>query len=118
MAYADIKNKLDRGDLVLLDGGTGTEIEKQGVAMNEQAWCGIAHMEQPDVVVAVHESYINAGSDVVIANTFATAPHIVRQLGLEEQTEKINAEAVKLAPEIDRLGGLYLESIQETHRWD
>ena len=97
MSYEYIQNKIKNNEIVLLDGGTGTEIEKQGVTMNDLAWCGIAHMEQPDVVVQVHESYIRAGSNVIIANTFATAPHILEHMGLANQTEKINTDAVKLA---------------------
>ena len=97
MSYRIIKDKIDNGDIVLLDGGTGSEIERMGVEMNDLAWCGIAHMEQPEVVRQVHESYIRAGADVVIANTFGTAPHVIKRLGLEDQTAEINQSAVRLA---------------------
>ena len=97
MSYRLIKDKNDNGDIVLLDGGTGSEIERQGVRMNDLAWCGIAHLEQPEVVRRVHESYIHAGADVIIANTFGTAPHILRRLGLEDQIAEINQSAVRLA---------------------
>ena len=97
MSYQIIRDKIDNGHVVLLDGGTGSEIERQGVRMNELAWCGIAHLEQPEVVRRVHESYIHAGADVIIANTFGTAPHILRRLGLEDQIAEINQSAVRLA---------------------
>ncbi|MFT7458521.1 MAG: S-methylmethionine-dependent homocysteine/selenocysteine methylase [Planctomycetota bacterium] len=97
MSYEYIKNKLDNKELVFLDGGTGTEIERQGVTMNDLAWCGIAHMEHPDVVRKVHESYIEAGADIIIANTFSTAPHLALRLGLEDKIVEINSEAVKIA---------------------
>ena len=97
MSYRIIKDKIDNGDIVLLDGGTGSEIERQGVRMNDLAWCGIAHMDQPEVVRRVHESYIRAGADVIIANTFGTAPHILRRLGLEDKIAEINQSAVRLA---------------------
>ena len=97
MSYRIIKDKIDNGDIVLLDGGTGSEIERQGVRMNDLAWCGIAHMDQPEVVRRVHESYIRAGADVIIANTFSTAPHILRRLGLEDKIAEINQSAVRLA---------------------
>ena len=97
MSYRFIKDKSDNGDIVLLDGGTGSEIERQGVKMNDLAWCGIAHMEQPEVVRKVHESYIHAGADVIIANTFSTAPHILQRLGLEDKIAEINQSAVRLA---------------------
>ena len=97
MSYRIIKDKLDNGEIVLLDGGTGSEIERLGVQMNDLAWCGIAHVEQPEVVRRVHESYIRAGADIIIANTFGTAPHIIKRLGLEEQAMAINQSAVRLA---------------------
>ena len=97
MSYRTIKDKIDNGDIVLLDGGTGSEIERQGVRMNDLAWCGIAHMDQPEVVRRVHESYIRAGADVIIANTFGTAPHILRRLGLKDNIAEINQSAVRLA---------------------
>ncbi len=97
MSYETISNRLNNSELILLDGGTGTEIERQGAKMNDVAWCGIAHMEQPDVVRRVHESYLAAGSDIIIANTFGTAPHVLANLGLSEKTEEINKAAVEIA---------------------
>lgn len=99
MSYHIIKNKIENGEVVLLDGGTGSEIERQGVQMNDKAWCGIAHMEQPEVVRQVHESYIRAGADVIIANTFGTASHVLKRLGLLDKVAEINQSAVTLALE-------------------
>ena len=99
MSYPTIKDKIENGKFVLLDGGTGSEIERLGVAMNNLAWCGIAHMEQPEVVRQVHESYIKSGADVIIANTFATAPHVLKRLGLGDHIAEINQFAVGLALE-------------------
>ena len=99
MSYRMVKDKLDNGEIVLLDGGTGSEIERLGVEMNDLAWCGIAHMEQPEVVRQVHERYIRVGADIIIANTFGTAPHVLKRLGLEDQVAGINQTAVRLALE-------------------
>ena len=60
MSYQFIQENIEDGNILLLDGGTGSEIERQGVAMNDQSWCGVAHMEQPDIVRKVHASYIEA----------------------------------------------------------
>ena len=97
MSYEYIKNKIDNREIILLDGGTGSEIERQGVTMNDLAWCGIAHMDNPVVVRKVHESYIEAGADIIIANTFSTAPHVISRLGLEDKIMEINQDAVKIA---------------------
>ena len=97
MSYQIIKDKIDNGEVILLDGGTGSEIERRGVKMNDLAWCGIAHMEQPEVVRQVHESYIQAGANIIIANTYGTSPHVIKRLGLEDKTAEINQSAVHLA---------------------
>ena len=99
MSYRTIKDKIENGEVVLLDGGTGSEIERLGVEMNDLAWCGVAHMEQPEVVRQVHESYIRAGADVIIANTFGTAPHVLKRLGLQDRIAEINQSAVTVALE-------------------
>ena len=97
MSYRIIKDKLDNGEVIILDGGTGSEIERLGVEMNDLAWCGIAHVDYPDVVRQVHESYIHAGAEVIIANTFGTAPHVLMRLGLEDQIAQVNQSAVAAA---------------------
>ena len=97
MSYRIIKDKIDNNEVILLDGGTGSEIERQGVKMNDLAWCGLAHMKQPEVVRQVHESYIRAGADMIIANTFGAAPHVLQRLGLEDKIGEVNQSAVRLA---------------------
>lgn len=37
-----LEQRLREGDTVLLDGGTGTELEKRGVPMDSAAWCATA----------------------------------------------------------------------------
>ena len=98
-AVTTLSKRLARGDVVFMDGGVSTEIQRQGVAMDSKVWSGIAHMEHPDIVRKVHESYIRAGAEVVTANTFATARHLLEAKGLGEQFEEINRRAVEIARE-------------------
>ncbi len=88
---------LHRGDTILLDGATGTEIARLGGAMDSAAWCALANRDHPDVVRRVHEEYIRAGSDVVTANTFATCRHVLAGAGLADEAPSITARAVELA---------------------
>jgi S-methylmethionine-dependent homocysteine/selenocysteine methylase len=97
---------LARGDVILLDGGTGTELERRGVPMDRQAWSATANLTHPDVVRGVHEDYIRAGADVVITNTFATARCHLEAAGLGERVAEVNRRAVELAREgRDRAAG-------------
>ena len=50
MPYTQLKQRLDSGERILLDGGTGTELERRGVPMNPKAWCGPASMEHRETL--------------------------------------------------------------------
>lgn len=54
--------------LVYLDGGMGTLLQEQGLKPGEhpERW-NILH---PDVIINIHKSYFDAGSNVVCTNTF------------------------------------------------
>ena len=90
---------LAAGDLIVLDGATGTEVQRLGVPMHGSAWCALANKTQPDAVRQVHESYIHAGAHVITANTFATSRHMLESAGLGNETRAVNARAVELALE-------------------
>ena len=94
-----LDEKLSTGDIIVLDGATGTEIARLGGAMNAAAWCGVATRTHPDTVRRVHEAYLEAGADVVTANTFSTCRHVLEGAGLGEETVAINRRAVELACE-------------------
>lgn len=91
--------KLAAGELILLDGGIGSEIERLGGEMHASAWCGVANKTHPDTVRHVHESYLQAGSDVITANTFATCRHVLEAAGCGDETDSINKRAVELTRE-------------------
>ena len=67
--------------------------------MNAAAWCGVANRTHPDTVRRVHESYLEAGADVIVTNTFATCRHVLEGAGLGNETAAINRRAVELARE-------------------
>ena len=91
------QEKLERNQIVVIDGGTGSELQRRGVPMSEAAWSGLAVHSHPDVVRAVHEDYIAAGAEVIIANTFGTARFLLEPAGLGDEFENINRKAVQLA---------------------
>ena len=90
-------DKLERDEVVVLDGGTGTELERRGVPMSMAAWSGLAVHSHPEVVRQVHEDYIEAGAEVIIANTFGTTRFLLEAAGLGGEFEAINRRAVQLA---------------------
>lgn len=60
--YEALLRRLRRGERILLDGGTGTELERRGVPVVADAWSGGGAMTHPDVVRQVHADYIAAGA--------------------------------------------------------
>ncbi len=92
-----IINKLKNNEIILLDGGVSTEIQKRGVKMHPEVWSGIAHISNPEIVRKVHEDYIRAGSKIITANTYSCARHVLESINLGKETKKINNEAVTLA---------------------
>jgi len=92
-----MKARLDRGNTVILDGGTGTELEKRGVPMSEAAWCGLACLTDPETVEAVHLDYIRAGARIVTANTFASSRLMLEHAGMGDRVDEVAAAALGCA---------------------
>jgi len=97
MSYSTIARKLANGDIIILDGGTGTDIQSRGVPMAGETWCAEANLTHPAVVRCVHEDYIEAGAEIVTANTYATSPLLFNALGRDDDMIRIDKEAVKIA---------------------
>ena len=91
------QQKLANDEIVVIDGAMGTELERRGVPMSERSWSGAALLEHPDAIAAVHEDYIRAGAEVIITNTFAIAPYVLEEAGLDDRFDKTVASAVELA---------------------
>lgn len=53
-----LDDKLAAGEVIVLDGAIGSEIDRIGGKMDETAWCGLANWTDPDTVRRVHESYL------------------------------------------------------------
>ena len=64
----DKVKKLLEKEYVLLDGGFGTELQKRGMKPGETS--EIMNFLREDDVYAIHRSYIEAGADIINANTF------------------------------------------------
>ncbi|MQF69511.1 homocysteine S-methyltransferase family protein [SAR202 cluster bacterium AD-804-J14_MRT_500m] len=93
-----IQDKLDAKQTVVMDGGTGTEISRRGVPLDSNlTWSGIANVDSPNLVRKIHEEYIQAGAEIIIANTFSTRRSLLARSGLDDFTAEINVKSVNLA---------------------
>jgi S-methylmethionine-dependent homocysteine/selenocysteine methylase len=96
---SSVLDRVAAGELVVIDGGTGTEIQRRGGTMHGATWCAEANLEHPDLVRDVHRAYVEAGADVIIANTFATSPLLFAAIGRDDEVPAIDRAAVRLARE-------------------
>src|SRR5207253_2432578 len=64
-----------------------------------------ANIRAPDAVVSLHVSFINAGADVIETNTFGANRRKLAAHFLEDDFERINSTAVKLARDAREIAG-------------
>ena len=95
--YATILESTKRGNILILDGGTGTELEKRGVPMDPGAWCGLAALEHADILKNIHLDYLHAGADVITTNTYSSSRHMLELSGLGHKFFEINKKAIETA---------------------
>ena len=95
--YETLKKKIDENDLIILDGGVGTELQFRGIEMDE-TWCGSASLNT-QVLEQIHLDYINAGAEVITTNTYASSRLMLEAAGLAGSFEEINSKAIFAAQE-------------------
>ena len=92
---------LERGPLVL-DGATGTELERRGVRSSLPLWSSHALLEAQEQVRAVHAAYVRAGARALTAATFRTQRRVLQRAGVRESPQALTERAVRLAREAAR----------------
>ena len=97
MTYDGLKQRLDAGGIVILDGGMGTELQRRGAPMDPAAWCGPATLHAEKLLTEIHADYIAAGAEVITANTYASSRLMLSLGGYGDQVEEINRRAVEAA---------------------
>ena len=89
MPTRSILDRLNEGEVLLMDGGTGTELQRRGVNVSkgtsvtgrsyttskgvttkeyEGVWSAAANVDAPGVVRNIHEDYLKLGADIIISN--------------------------------------------------
>ncbi len=97
--YQQLKDRLGDGEVVILDGAVGTQLQDMGVPMHPVGWCAPANVTHPGTVELMHERHIRAGAEVITTNTFATMRPRLEGAGYGDRVQEINIQAVRLAQE-------------------
>ncbi len=90
--------------VLLLDGATGTELTRRGADTSLPLWSAGALRDHPDIVRAIHTDYVEAGADILVANTFRSNVRALRNARLLDQGAALNCRAVELAREAAKGG--------------
>ncbi|MGD8779401.1 MAG: homocysteine S-methyltransferase family protein [Ignavibacteria bacterium] len=104
--------KLKDGKVLVSDGAWGTFLHKKGLLPGEcpELW-NITH---PDDVFAIAKSYIDAGSDMILTNSFGGNPQKLKHYKLEERTAELNEAAAAISRKAAGDDRLVLGSIGPT----
>ena len=90
----ELHNKIANG-LRFLDGATGSNLRLAGMPKGccTEQWI----LENPLPLVKLQRAYAQSGSQIIYAPTFQAQPIALQTVGLERQTEAINAALVSLS---------------------
>jgi 5-methyltetrahydrofolate--homocysteine methyltransferase len=86
--------------LLVADGAWGTEFVRMGLAAGEV--CERWNIEHADKVRAVAVSYVEAGADIILTNTFGGNPLKLAKAGLRGQAGELNRRGVEISREAAR----------------
>jgi 5-methyltetrahydrofolate--homocysteine methyltransferase len=91
----DWNNLLKQKSILVADGAWGTEFAKQGLKAGDvpELW----NIEHPDRVLAVAKSYVEAGSDIILTNTFGANRLKLAKSGLSDRLIELNRAGVALS---------------------
>ena len=88
---------------LIADGATGTNLFEAGLAIGEAPDLWVE--QRPDEVIKLHRSFIDAGSDIVLTNSFGGTRYRLKLHGAEGRVKELNRRAAELAREAaDRAG--------------
>lgn len=90
-------------DLMVLDGGLATELERRGYDVSGGLWSARALLDAPEMIGAVHEAYLTAGADCVTTATYQVSREGFLEAGLPaDAAERAWRRAIEIADEARR----------------
>ncbi len=93
----DWRGLLAERRVLLSDGAWGTELVRRGLEPGEAP--ERLNLGQPGLVRAVAASYVEAGSDIILTNTFGGSRPKLERAGLGERLAEVNRRAVEISKE-------------------
>jgi 5-methyltetrahydrofolate--homocysteine methyltransferase len=107
MSEAALKQQI-KNKILILDGAMGTMIQRVNLTPEdfggeEFDGCNeLLNVTRPDVILSIHEQYLEAGADIIETNTFGATDIVLAEYDIPEKAIEINKAAARLAMEAAR----------------
>ena len=88
---------------LLADGATGTTLFDMGLTSGDapELW----NTDEPDKIRALHQGFVDAGSDIILTNTFGCNRHRLKLHNAQDRVKELNAAGVRLARDVGEASG-------------
>jgi 5-methyltetrahydrofolate--homocysteine methyltransferase len=95
MNKLSFQDRIKKGDILVSDGAMGTNLQKQGLEKGKPSenWL----FERPEEIVQLHKDFIDAGSDIILTNTFGASEIRLKVSKSKESVKAVNRRAVEIA---------------------
>ncbi|MDP6822871.1 MAG: homocysteine S-methyltransferase family protein [Dehalococcoidia bacterium] len=104
--------RLERGDTIISDGATGTYLQENGL---EAGGCPEEfNVSHPEIVRSMAKRYFDAGSEMVLTNSFGGSKFMTRKYGFEDRVFEFNRLAAEHARSVAPPGGYVIGSVGPT----
>ncbi|MBP6440684.1 MAG: betaine--homocysteine S-methyltransferase [Caldilineaceae bacterium] len=90
-----VLDRLQAQGFLVLDGAMGTQLFARGLVSggSPEAW----NVEHPDRVQSVHKAYVDAGSDIILTNSFGGTRYRMKLHDLQDRVVELNRAAAQNA---------------------
>lgn len=98
-----IRNLLKERGILLADGATGSNLFDAGLQTGDspELWNDL----HPDRIARQYQAFIDAGSDIILTNTFGGTRYRLKMHGAEDRVAELNAKGARIARElVDKAG--------------
>ncbi|HEY8595672.1 MAG TPA: betaine--homocysteine S-methyltransferase [Devosiaceae bacterium] len=92
-----LSDLLSTGKVLLADGATGTNLITMGLDSGypPELW----NVEHPERIRALHRGFLDAGSDILVTNSFGGTRRRLHLHNLQDRVKELNARAAEIAAE-------------------
>ena len=89
--------------MLLADGGMGTGLFALGLSTGDspELW----NVEHPERIAAVHRGFVEAGSDIILTNSFGGSRHRLKLHEAQDRVAELNQAAAPVARRVADAGG-------------